>query len=76
MGDVDRSNNIGIMLARLRLPPETIRQIVWEAEDEKLDIDKLGMVARMLPTHDEVSRIPKSSIWMLIAWQGREDQTL
>lgn len=43
------------MLARLRLPPETIRQIVWDAEDSALDIDKLGMVARMLPTPDEVS---------------------
>lgn len=52
----DRSNNIGIMLARLRLPPETIRQIVWQADDSALDVDKLAMVARMIPTQDEVSQ--------------------
>lgn len=57
---LDRSNNIGIMLARLRLPPQIIRQIVWEADDEALDVDKLAMVARMLPTPDEVSRVPCS----------------
>lgn len=51
---VDRSNNVGILLARLRLPPAKIRAAVWEVDESVLDADQLAMVLRMLPTHDEV----------------------
>ena len=50
----DRSNNVGILLARLRLPPAKIRAAVWEVDETVLDVDQLAMVSRMLPTHDEV----------------------
>lgn len=67
---IDRSNNIGIMLARLRLPPEMIRQIVWDAEDSALDVDKLAMVARMLPTLDEASLSSQPWRWT-VSFQQR-----
>jgi len=36
------------------MPPAKIRAAVWEVDDSVLDVDQLAMVARMLPTHDEV----------------------
>jgi hypothetical protein len=58
----DRSNNVGILLARLRLPPARIRAAVWEVDEAVLDVDQLAMVSRMLPTHDEVCRIVKQQL--------------
>jgi diaphanous 1 len=36
------------------MPPARIRAAVWDVDDSVLDVDQLAMVARMLPTHDEV----------------------
>jgi hypothetical protein len=55
MMTLDRSNNIGILLARLRLSPSKIRNAIWEVDDSVLDVDQLSMVSRMIPTHAEVS---------------------
>jgi diaphanous 1 len=59
---VDRSNNVGILLARLRLPPAKIRAAVWEVDEAVLDVDQLAMVSRMLPTHDEVCLLVKQRL--------------
>jgi hypothetical protein len=64
---LDRSNNIGILLARLRLSPSKIRNAIWEVDDSVLDVDQLSMVSRMIPTHDEVSPCHLSSkvqVWL------------
>ncbi|WVW81462.1 hypothetical protein I302_103456 [Kwoniella bestiolae CBS 10118] len=55
--DITRSNNIGIMLTRLRLSPSKIRRAIVEVDDDLLDIDDLATLSRMLPTTEEVERI-------------------
>ncbi|ODN75497.1 hypothetical protein L202_06627 [Cryptococcus amylolentus CBS 6039] len=57
--DITRSNNIGIMLKRLRLSPTQIRQAILEVDDEVLDADDLALVSRMLPTKEETERLQK-----------------
>lgn len=66
---------MGILLARLRMPPAKIRAAVWEVDGAVLDVDQLAMVSRMLPTHDEVRPRPHViSQEKLIS--GREAQEL
>ncbi|WWC85530.1 uncharacterized protein L201_000394 [Kwoniella dendrophila CBS 6074] len=55
--DITRSNNIGIMLTRLRLSPAKIRKAIVEADDDLLEIGDLATLGRMLPTSEEVERI-------------------
>ncbi|WWC57807.1 uncharacterized protein I303_100342 [Kwoniella dejecticola CBS 10117] len=55
--DITRSNNIGIMLTRLRLSPSKIRRAISEVDDDLLDIDDLAALGRMLPTSEELERI-------------------
>ncbi|WVQ76867.1 hypothetical protein IAR50_006541 [Cryptococcus sp. DSM 104548] len=57
--DITRSNNIGIMLKRLRLSPTQIRQAILEMDDEVLDADDLALVNRMLPTKEETERLQR-----------------
>lgn len=51
-----RSNNIGIMLKRLKLSPQKIRLAILEVDDEALGFDDLATMGRMLPTPEEVSQ--------------------
>lgn len=51
-----RSNNVGIMLARLRLTAKEIRQAIVEVDDDVLGVDDLEAIMRNLPTGDEVRR--------------------
>ncbi|KAK6904947.1 hypothetical protein I203_105766 [Kwoniella mangroviensis CBS 8507] len=55
--DITRSNNIGIMLTRLRLSPSKIRRAIIEVDDDLLDMDDLATLSRMLPTAEEVEKI-------------------
>ncbi|WWD06090.1 hypothetical protein V865_004175 [Kwoniella europaea PYCC6329] len=55
--DITRSNNIGIMLTRLRLSPSKIRRAIIEVDDDLLDIDDLATLSRMLPTAEEAEKI-------------------
>ena len=50
-----RSNNVGIMLARLKLPIPKIQQAVLAFDDETLTLDDLKALSKLLPTSDEVS---------------------
>jgi hypothetical protein len=51
-----RSNNVGIMLARLRMSPSKIVSAILSCDDDALSADDLAALARMLPTADEASR--------------------
>ncbi|KAL7410280.1 hypothetical protein BDY24DRAFT_186432 [Mrakia frigida] len=55
--DITRSNNVGIMLARLKLPIPKIQQAVLAFDDETLTLDDLKALSKLLPTSDEIGRI-------------------
>ncbi|WVQ93958.1 hypothetical protein IAU59_001036 [Kwoniella sp. CBS 9459] len=55
--DITRSNNIGIMLTRLRLSPGKIRKAIMEVDDEVLEVDDLATLSRMLPTPEEAEKL-------------------
>lgn len=50
-----RSQNVGIMLARFKMPLEAIRNAVVQVDDRKLSIDNLKAIKHNAPTSDEVS---------------------
>ncbi|KAI9632080.1 uncharacterized protein MKK02DRAFT_20897 [Dioszegia hungarica] len=52
-----RSNNVGIMLARLRLSPLRIKTAILECDEETLSVDDLAMLVRMLPSPEEAERL-------------------
>jgi diaphanous 1 len=54
---VARSNNVGIMLARLRLSPQRIKTAILECDEETLSVDDLAMLVRILPSVDEAERL-------------------
>lgn len=49
-----RSQNVGIMLARFRMPHAAIRDAVLHVDDGKLSIDNLKAIKHHVPTTDEV----------------------
>lgn len=57
-----RSNNVGITLARLKLPPTRIKRAIVEVDDEALSEDNLATLARLIPTPDEVSGHPRVAV--------------
>lgn len=52
-----RSNNVGIMLARLRLSPLRIKTAILECDEETLSVDDLAMLVRTLPSPEEAERL-------------------
>jgi hypothetical protein len=46
------------MLVRLRLSAKKIKRAVLEVDDEALTIDDLAMLARTIPSAEEVSCLP------------------
>lgn len=53
--DITRSNNIGILLAKLKLPIPRISQAILAIDDETLGLDDLKNLSRLLPTAEEVN---------------------
>jgi hypothetical protein len=52
--DITRSNNIGILLAKLKLPITNISHAILIIDDETLGLDDLKNLSRLLPTSEEV----------------------
>lgn len=53
--DITRSNNIGILLARFKLPISGISHAILNIDDDVLGLDDLKNLSRLLPTAEEVS---------------------
>ena len=52
-----RSNNVGIMLVRLRMSAKRIKRAVLEVGDDTLSVDDLEALSRLLPSPDEAERL-------------------
>ena len=52
-----RSNNVSIMLVRLRMGVKTIKRAILEVDDEVLTLDDLVTLSRLIPSGDEVERL-------------------
>lgn len=55
--DSRRAMHVMIMLSRIKLPPTEIKRSLLSLDDSKLSVDELKVIARHLPTPDEVKRI-------------------
>ncbi|KAG8843928.1 hypothetical protein FRB91_002996, partial [Serendipita sp. 411] len=55
--DISRANNVAIMLARIKLSNEGIKQALLEIDDSKLTSDDLKSICRQLPTAEEIVRL-------------------
>lgn len=51
-----RSQNVGIMLARFKMPPEAISDAVVQMDDRRLSIENLKAIKQNAPTTDEASQ--------------------
>lgn len=66
-----RSQNVGIMLARFRMPPEAIRVAVVQMDDRELSIENLKAIKQNAPTTDEASNSIDSSIMRVLTLSSR-----
>ncbi|KAJ3551751.1 hypothetical protein NM688_g4527 [Phlebia brevispora] len=55
--DITRSQNIAIMLARVKVDLPGIRKALVEVDDEVFSVDELKAIGKQLPTAEEVTRI-------------------
>jgi len=52
-----RSNNVGIMLVRLRMSAKKIKRAILEVDDDILSEDDLAALSRLLPSTEEAERL-------------------
>jgi hypothetical protein len=52
-----RSNNVGIMLVRLRMSAKKIKRAIMEVDDDTLTVDDLATLSRQLPSVEEAERL-------------------
>ncbi|KAG0276555.1 hypothetical protein BGZ95_007390 [Linnemannia exigua] len=55
--NVNRANNIAIMLSRIKMPYPEIRAALMEILDDKLSIENLKAIKQYVPTGDEIELI-------------------
>lgn len=55
--DGKKSNGVGILLARFKLPPEAIREAILDLNTHVITEDTVGNLIKYLPTGDEVETL-------------------
>lgn len=52
--DINRATNIGVVLARFRMPATAIRDAILRLDDKRISLDMLKAVKTIAPQSDEV----------------------